>query len=87
MLWKDLSQRHAFVTGDPVYGSYSTDTAQVTVTTNERLMTGPQRSMGYSRPDCVSCSGPGLSQAYVGSNNTFTVNAQTAGTYPVITFL
>nr|VZI14117.1 unnamed protein product [Spirometra erinaceieuropaei] len=69
----------AFVTGDPVYGSYSTDTAQVTVTANERLMTGPQRSMGYSRPDCVTCSGPGLTQAYVGSNNTFTVNAQTAG--------
>lgn len=68
----------AYVTGDAVYG-YTEDRAQLIVNTNNRLVTGPQRSMGYSRADAVTCSGTGLSQAYIGSTNTFTVNAQNAG--------
>ena len=68
----------AYVTGDAVYG-YTEDTAQLIVNTNGRLVTGPQRSMGYSRADAVTCSGSGLTQAYIGSTNTFTVNAQNAG--------
>ncbi|VDK34571.1 unnamed protein product [Taenia asiatica] len=68
----------AYVTGDAVYG-YSEDTAQLIVNTSGRLVTGPQRSMGYSRADAVTCSGTGLTHAYIGSSNTFTVNAQNAG--------
>uniref|UniRef100_A0A5K3FEG0 Calponin-homology (CH) domain-containing protein n=1 Tax=Mesocestoides corti TaxID=53468 RepID=A0A5K3FEG0_MESCO len=68
----------AYVTGDPVYG-YTEDTAQLIVNTNGRMVTGPQRSMGYSRADAVTCSGSGLTHAYIGSANTFTVNAQNAG--------
>ncbi|EUB60625.1 Filamin-A [Echinococcus granulosus] len=68
----------AYVTGDAVYG-YSEDTAQLIVNTNGRLVTGPQRSMSYSRADAVTCSGTGLANAYIGSTNTFTVNAQNAG--------
>lgn len=68
----------AYVTGDAIYG-YSEDTTQLTVNTNGRMVTGPQRSMGFSRADAVTCSGTGLTQAYIGATNTFTVNAQNAG--------
>ncbi|KAL5109779.1 Filamin-A [Taenia crassiceps] len=68
----------AYVTGDAVYG-YSEDTAQLIVNTSGRLVTGPQRSMGYSRAEAVTCSGAGLNHAFIGSTNTFTVNAQNAG--------
>ncbi|VUZ40251.1 unnamed protein product [Hymenolepis diminuta] len=68
----------AYVTGDAVFG-YTEDTAQLIVNTNGRMVTGPQRSMGYSRADAVTCSGSGLTQAYIGATNTFTVNAQNAG--------
>ncbi|VDO02567.1 unnamed protein product [Rodentolepis nana] len=43
------------------------------------MVTGPQRSMGYSQADAVTCSGAGLTQAYIGATNSFTVNAQNAG--------
>ncbi|KAM7537033.1 hypothetical protein Aperf_G00000060482 [Anoplocephala perfoliata] len=73
-----LSPYRAYVTGDAVYG-YTEDTTQLIVNTNGRMVTGPQRSMGYSRADAVTCSGAGLTQAYIGATNTFTVNAQNAG--------
>ncbi|VDO02224.1 unnamed protein product, partial [Rodentolepis nana] len=40
----------AYVTGDAVFG-YTEDTAQLIVNTNGRMVTGPQRSMGYSQAD------------------------------------
>ncbi len=61
-----------------MYG-YTEDTAQLVVNTSGRMVTGPQRSMGFSRADAVTCSGSGLTHAYIGTSNTFTVNAQGAG--------
>nr|CDS33789.1 filamin [Hymenolepis microstoma] len=72
------SPYRAYVTGDAVFG-YTEDTAQLVVNTNGRMVTGPQRSMGYSQADAVTCSGTGLTQAYIGATNSFTVNAQNAG--------
>lgn len=68
----------AYVTGDAVYG-YTEDTAQLIINTSGRMVTGPQRSMGYSQAEAVTCSGSGITQAYIGSVNTFTVNARNAG--------
>ncbi|CAH8554205.1 unnamed protein product [Schistosoma curassoni] len=69
----------AIVTGDAVHDAITTDTTHVVVETGGRLINGPHSNLGPSRPDRVTCSGPGLKQAYLNETNTFTVNASQAG--------
>ncbi|TNN09515.1 Filamin-A isoform 1 [Schistosoma japonicum] len=69
----------AIVTGDAVHETITTDTTHVVVETGGRLVDGPHSNFGPSRPDRVTCSGPGLQQAYLNEANTFTVNASQAG--------
>ncbi|CAH8850553.1 unnamed protein product [Trichobilharzia szidati] len=69
----------AIVTGDAVHDTFTADTTHVVVETGGRLVNGPHSNLGPSRPDRVTCSGPGLQQAYLNEVNTFTVNATQAG--------
>nr|CAH8850742.1 unnamed protein product [Trichobilharzia regenti] len=69
----------AIVTGDAVHDTFTADTTHVVVETGGRLVNGPHSNIGPSRPDRVTCSGPGLQQAYLNEVNTFTVNATQAG--------
>ncbi|CAH8555281.1 unnamed protein product [Heterobilharzia americana] len=69
----------AIVTGDAVHETFTADTTHVVVETGGRLINGPHSNFGPSRPDRVTCSGPGLQQAYLNEVNTFTVNATQAG--------